>query len=740
MKSEIPGKIDCSYLVSLELPFIEDFNKYLDVLYGDGSKLFLKHVVCYGSVISTYHHFYILKDKGTEKELQNFFENGINSGNGSLSESLERLDINKDNITIKSTVSCSKDMSHYNGHHLSWPETPIGQSTLPDEICITAEGSALERKCLGDFYMGAHWGPVENGCTDVQSNFTMTLHKLAKMNITEDNIFDLTSSMEMLTTAAEDLSPSDVQYVAQILRNVARVPSIEPEVLRSVVHTVDTVINTISASENRYILSNLPRKISTAVENIALKAQTNNQAVKAAGNNIALSVLPLTLIPRGAVLENWGSNVTALFNDSDKDHDERLIQFESFEAGVLLPENVLAEKRGGNRAGMVIVVRRNSQFLKNLTVMSPVIDVVTGTEPVYNVDPPLEMVFKVTKMGCRERKSNWGCVSWDETLNNNFGGWSYKGCVSVLIDTTHVRCYCDHLTSFAVILEINPEFKIPKVHSGVLSIFTYMGCSLSIFGLGVIILTFAIFRKWREDIRHKILFNLSACLTSFLLIFLIGIQKKEWGYGCMAVAILLHYFMLASLLWMLVEAFLQYLFLVKVIGIYIPHFLQKVMLFAWGIPIIVVGIVLSVNHELYYSRTEFCCLSGDAFHFAVAFPVSTSLAINFIMFVIIFFSVTYGQSKEKLRCNQDQKKDMIARAKAMFCVSVLLGLSWIFGFLAAIDETKLVFQYFFVITTTLQGFLFFFFFVLRQKNTRELWRNLVKTSSTSVSSQPIGLK
>ncbi|GBO23602.1 hypothetical protein AVEN_10065-1 [Araneus ventricosus] len=83
---------------------------------------------------------------------------------------------------------------------------------------------------------------------------------------------------------------------------------------------------------------------------------------------------------------------------------------------------------------------------------------------------------------------------------------------------------------------------------------------------------------------------------------------------------------------------------------------------------------------------------------------------------------------------------MMARAKAMFCVSVLLGLSWIFGFLAAIDETKLVFQYFFVITTTLQGFLFFFFFVLRQKNTRELWRNLVKTSSTSVSSQPIGLK
>ncbi|GBN47598.1 Adhesion G-protein coupled receptor G4 [Araneus ventricosus] len=538
---------------------------------------------------------------------------------------------------------------------------------------LLAEGSALERMCLGDFYTGAHWSPVENGCADVQSKLTVPLYELAKRNITEDNILDSTSSMEMLTTAAEDLSPSDVQYVAQILRNAASVPAVEPEVLRSVVHTVDTVINTISASENRDTLSNLSRKISTAVENIALNTQTNNQAVKVAGNNIALSVLPLSLIPRGGVLENWGSDVTMFLNDSDKEPEERLEQFESFEVAVFLPENVLEEKPRNNRTDLVFVVSRNFQFLKNVTVVSPVIDVVMGTEQVYDVDPPLKMIFKVPKMGPRERKANWGCVSWDEALNNNFGGWSYKGCFSVLIDPTHVRCYCNHLTSFTVILELNPGFQISKVHKAALSIITYIGCSLSIFGLGIIILTFAIFRKWREDIRHKTLFNLSVCLTSFLLIFLIGIQKKEWEYGCVAVTILLHYFMLASLFWMLVEAFLQYLFLVKIIGIYIPHFLQKAMLFAWGLPVIVVGIVLSADHNLYYSRTEFCCLSGDVFLFAVVFPVSASLAVNFIMFGIIFYSVTYGNSTEKLRCNQDQKKDRIARAKAMFCVSVLLG-------------------------------------------------------------------
>ncbi|GBN77983.1 hypothetical protein AVEN_264123-1 [Araneus ventricosus] len=36
-------------------------------------------------------------------------------------------------------VSCPREMSHYNGHHLNWPETPIGEDTFPDEMCVTDE-------------------------------------------------------------------------------------------------------------------------------------------------------------------------------------------------------------------------------------------------------------------------------------------------------------------------------------------------------------------------------------------------------------------------------------------------------------------------------------------------------------------------------------------------------------------------------------------------------------------------
>ncbi|GIY83064.1 adhesion G-protein coupled receptor G4 [Caerostris extrusa] len=185
--------------------------------------------------------------------------------------------------------------------------------------------------------------------------------------------------------------------------------------------------------------------------------------------------------------------------------------------------------------------------------------------------------------------------------------------------------------------------------------------------------------------------------------------------------------MLASFAWMLVEAFMQYLSLVKVIGTYIPRFMQKAMLFAWGIPLSIVAIVLGVNYDLYNSNHKYCWLSDKVFFVAVAGPVLSMLALNFVIFGLILYSNTCGRSTKYLRTNQNERQEMIARAKAVFCVSVLLGLSWIFGFLA-VAGAKLLFQYLFAITTTLQGFLIFVFFVFRQKSTRDLWLNCVRAS------------
>ncbi|GBM03995.1 Adhesion G-protein coupled receptor G4 [Araneus ventricosus] len=192
--------------------------------------------------------------------------------------------------------------------------------------------------------------------------------------------------------------------------------------------------------------------------------------------------------------------------------------------------------------------------------------------------------------------------------------------------------------------------------------------------------------------------------------------------------------MLATFTWMLVEAFIHYLNLVKVIGTYIPNLIQKAMLFAWGLPLVMVVIILAVNPNLYFGEHQHCWLSDRVFYFAVAAPVVLMLLINYVTFMIILYSNTCGRTKQ-LRTNQSERRELIIRARAVFCASVLLGLSWVFGCLADIKGAEVICEYLFAVTTTLQGFLMSIFFVFRRKNTRDMWLNVVKKHFESETNQ-----
>ena len=88
-------------------------------------------------------------------------------------------------------------------------------------------------------------------------------------------------------------------------------------------------------------------------------------------------------------------------------------------------------------------------------------------------------------------------------------------------------------------------------------------------------------RKLREKRPPRILMCLCAALILTLIVFLAGIRAKDLK-GCQAVAVLIHYFVLASFMWMAVEGFNLYLSFVKVVNTGITRFMLKSSLFAWG--------------------------------------------------------------------------------------------------------------------------------------------------------------
>ena len=89
-------------------------------------------------------------------------------------------------------------------------------------------------------------------------------------------------------------------------------------------------------------------------------------------------------------------------------------------------------------------------------------------------------------------------------------------------------------------------------------------------------------RKLRQGRAQQTLFNLAVALLCSMMLFLIGIKQTHHDTLCMIVAVLLHYFILVSFMWMLMEAILQYLTFVKILGTYITRFTLKTVIPAWG--------------------------------------------------------------------------------------------------------------------------------------------------------------
>lgn len=94
--------------------------------------------------------------------------------------------------------------------------------------------------------------------------------------------------------------------------------------------------------------------------------------------------------------------------------------------------------------------------------------------------------------------------------------------------------------------------------------------------------------------------NLSAALLFLNLLFLLDGWITSFNVDglCIAVAVLLHFFLLATFTWMGLEAIHMYIALVKVFNTYIRRYILKFCIIGWGLPALVVSIVLASRNKM----------------------------------------------------------------------------------------------------------------------------------------------
>ncbi|CAL1539176.1 unnamed protein product, partial [Lymnaea stagnalis] len=204
-------------------------------------------------------------------------------------------------------------------------------------------------------------------------------------------------------------------------------------------------------------------------------------------------------------------------------------------------------------------------------------------------------------------------------------------------------------------------------------------------------------------------------------VFLAGVTQTSSHAGCIAVAALLHYLILSSFMWMLMEGILQYLLFVKVMNTYFTHYMWKTSIPAWGLPVIPVAIVLIIDPGLYRGGNKYCWMSLPAFYYSFVIPVGLIVLTNIVIFIMVVVSLCCRKNMTKYSSSSQNQTVVNIRASFVcFCVLGECSLSWIFGFLA-IDDARIVFQYIFCISVSLQGFVIFAMMTARDKNVRAFW-------------------
>ncbi|XP_023774219.1 adhesion G-protein coupled receptor G2 isoform X1 [Cyanistes caeruleus] len=364
--------------------------------------------------------------------------------------------------------------------------------------------------------------------------------------------------------------------------------------------------------------------------------------------------------------------------------------------------------------------------LKNASLISGVISSSVANLTISNLMANVTVILQNIRPN--QDNSTVRCVFWDFNKNGGHGGWSYEGCTVKESRVNETVCSCNHLTSFAVLMDLYGNTPLNPTQELVLTFISYIGCGLSAIFLSVTLVTYIAFEKIRRDYPSKILIQLCAALLLLNLVFLLDswIALYDTRGLCIAVAVFLHYFLLVSFTWMGLEAFHMYLALVKVFNTYVRKYILKFCVVGWGLPAVVVSIVLAVSPDNYGLITtgkvsingpdEFCWIKNRiVFYITAVGYFCLIFLINISMFIVVLIQLCRIKKKKQLGA---QRKTSIQDLRSIAGLTFLLGITWGFAFFT-VNE---VFTYLFTIFNTLQGFFIFIFYCVSKENVRKQWR------------------
>uniref|UniRef100_A0A8B9JRV7 Adhesion G-protein coupled receptor G6 n=1 Tax=Astyanax mexicanus TaxID=7994 RepID=A0A8B9JRV7_ASTMX len=624
-----------------------------------------------------------------------------------------------ENITVNAIGNCQVEEEQL---HYKWPETkPSVTQYIP---CFPYKEQNASRTCIISPTMyTSEWGPPNlSNCKGIEA-----------INVSQENAAEVAVQLADITNNA--LSPEEVSEVVTVVKKLVTVAEINATLANTVVTIISNVMITSETAQRNASV-------------IALKTMDELvQKIKFDGPSLAISSKNLAVgISQHNISSFNGTSFSAFISHNTTDpqiHFESEIQNPL--AAVTLPATLLHNlsttdintslkinfmffsKTGlFQQFGSIMDQQSNGRYLNSYVVASSV-----GNLTISNLRDPVQIEISHLEYQWNPKPV---CVFWDFTLYNGTGGWNSEGCeVSPDSNSNRTICLCSHLTHFGVLMDISgTSTYIDERNTKILTFITYIGCGISAIFSAVTLLTYIAFEKLRRDYPSKILMNLSTSLLFLNMVFLLDGWLASYNMEglCVAVAVFLHFFLLTSFTWMGLESIHMYIALVKVFNTYIRRYILKFCIVGWGLPAVIVGIVVAVNKDSYgkeyYGKgengqgsSEFCWIrSKVVFYVTCVAYFSLIFVMNVAMFIVVMMQICGRNGK---RSNRTLREEVLRNLRSVVSLTFLLGMTWGFAFFAW-GPVNLAFMYLFSIFNSLQGLFIFIFHCALKENVQKQWR------------------
>uniref|UniRef100_A0A3P9I6V7 Adhesion G-protein coupled receptor G6 n=1 Tax=Oryzias latipes TaxID=8090 RepID=A0A3P9I6V7_ORYLA len=606
-------------------------------------------------------------------------------------------------VSVRLIENCQEDvfLNYY------WPETrPRTTQLLP---CFPDKNQSATRTCLinlNDY--SPYWASADfTNCTVTAENAADVAEKLA--NFTRNS-----------------LSDDEISHVVTKVQQLVNVAKIDAAVAESVVSIISNVMTSSEA-----VLGNASNIALRTVDELAQKLEFDGLSVNITSKHLALGILAFN-----ATTFN-GSSFSAFIPPNSADPKIEFEQTANPLAQVTLPGSLLsgvslsdADRSSLSRINFVFFSNTNlfKKEQDSLSLNSYVVASSVGNISIRDLKDPVRIqIAHLTE----QTSSHRFCMFWDFTLNNGDGGWNERGC-SVSKESTKNKtiCLCNHLTHFGVLMDVSQtSSQIDPKNKKILTFLSYIGCGVSAICAAATLLTYIAFEKLRRDYPSKILMNLSTSLLCLNMVFLLDgwlASMVDSAGLCTSAAVLLHYFLLTSFTWMGLESIHMYIALVKVFNTYIRRYILKFCAMGWGLPAVIVGIVVTVDKSHYGiledSKDELAKMcwikSQSVFYTTCVGYFCLVFLLNVAMFIVVMMQICGRNGK---RSNRSLREEVLRNLRSVVSLTFLLGMTWGFA-LFAWGPVYLAFTYLFTIFNSLQGVFIFIFHCALKENVQKQWR------------------